>query len=252
MTLITNEIHMLNSFNQTVLVFAADRRITKPDGSYETRKKLFEIPYLHGGISYFGLASLLRSGKEQYMSDWLRMFIMHHSGLHSLRYFAFELQDYLHKVIPSDVLGRNPSGFHICGYNSQGFPEFWYLSNIGGMLDFAYTSIQPRYDDPREEFLNRDAKVLGWDGSNPGSVENKGWVYRNGDIRGHAVAFKFLDEVLLNMLSFPDFKKPRKAEDLANWVRFKLKFVAQFYKEYGKKQIIGTPIDAFSLTNKMP
>lgn len=252
MTLITNEIQVLNGFYETVLVFAADRRITKPDGSYETRQKLFEIPYLRGGISYFGLAILLRGGKKEYMSDWLRMFIMHHSGLRTLRDFAFELRDYLHVVIPADVLSRNPSGFHICGYNSQGFPEFWYLSNIGGMQDFAYTNLKPRYDDPREDFLNRDAKVLGWDGTNPGSVENKGWVYRNGDVRGHVVAFQSLDEVLLNMVTFPDFKKPHNAEDLANWVRFKLTFVARFYKEYGKKQIIGTPIDAFSLTNKVP
>ena len=54
------------------------------------------------------------------------------------------------------------------------------------------------------------------------------------------------------MLSFPDFKRLQRSDDLADWVRFKLKFVAQFYKEYGKKQIIVTPIDAFALTNNMP
>jgi hypothetical protein len=45
MTLITNEIHMLDGFKRTVLVYAADRRITKPDGAYlSTQRKLFEIP----------------------------------------------------------------------------------------------------------------------------------------------------------------------------------------------------------------
>ena len=54
MTLITNEIHMLDGFKKTILVFAADRRISKLDGSFDSnRKKLFEIPYLNAGISYF-------------------------------------------------------------------------------------------------------------------------------------------------------------------------------------------------------
>ena len=252
MTLITNEIHILSGLDRSALVFAADRRLTKLDGSYAaTRRKLFKIPYLRAGISYFGLAVVPR-GKQQYMSDWLRVFITHHSGLSSLRDFTFELRDQLHNVIPPDVLGRNPSGFHICGYNSHGLPEFWYLSNIGGMSGFAYTGVQPRYGDPTEDFLARDAKKLGWDGTNPASVENKAWVYRNGDVRAHVAAFELLDKVLIEMLSFPDFKKLQRGDDLASWVRFKLKFVAQFYKEYGKKQIIGTPIDAFALTNNMP
>ncbi|MGB6694628.1 MAG: hypothetical protein WBE56_10620, partial [Terracidiphilus sp.] len=234
------------------LVFAADRRLTKLDGSYgDTRQKLFRIPHLNAGISYFGLAYVYPARRQQYMSEWLRAFITKSSAIRSLRDFAFELRNELERVIPSEVLGKHASGFHVCGYDNQGFPEFWYLSNIGGMSDFQYTNIKRRYADPTEDFLNRDAKNLGWNGKDPESVENKGWVYRNGDIRAHAVAFELLDQVLLGMLSFSDFRKLEKPEDLARWVRFKLKFVAQFYKEYGKKQIIGTPIDAFSLTNKM-
>lgn len=251
MTLITNEIHMLNGFNQTVLVFAADRRLTKLDGSYGgTQHKLFRIPYLNAGISYFGLATVSPAKKQQYMSEWLRTFITRNSGVRSLRDFAFKLREDLERVIPPNVLGKHASGFHICGYNNQGFPEFWYLSNIGGISDFEYTNIKQRYADPTEDFLNRDAKELGWNGKDPESVKNNGWVYRNGDIRAHVVAFGHLDQVLLGMLSFPDFRKPQEPEDLADWVRFKLRFVAQLYKKYGKKELIGTPIDAFSLTNK--
>lgn len=63
MTLITNEIHMLDGFKRTVLVFAADRRLTNLDGSYgSTQQKLFQIPYLEGGISYFGLATVFPGG----------------------------------------------------------------------------------------------------------------------------------------------------------------------------------------------
>ncbi len=244
---------MLDGFKRTVLVFAADRRLTNLDGSYgSTQQKLFQIPYLEGGISYFGLATVFPGGKAQHMADWLRNFINKHSGISSLRDCAFQLRDELHKVIPPDILGKHASGFHICGYNSQGIPEFWFLRNIGGMTEFAYTDTRPRYGEPTADFLERDAKTLGWDGSSLTSVENKTWFYRNGDFRAHSVAFERLDRVLADMLSFPDFKRLEKPDDLADWVRFKLEFVARFYKKYAKKQIIGTPIDAFCLTKTLP
>jgi hypothetical protein len=250
MTLITNEIHMLDGFKKTVLIFAADRRLTYPDGSYgSTRPKLFPIPYLEGGVSYFGLALVFPKGKRRYLSDWLQEFINRHSTTKTLGDFGCELREELHTVIPADILERNASGFHICGYNSDGLPEFWYLSNIGGRDGVRYTNLQPRYGDPSPDFLGRDARSLGWDGTNPLSIGNKSYAYRNGDIRSHTVAFERLDQVLGDMLSFPDFKRPERPED---WVRFKFQFVADFYSKFAKQKIIGTPIDAFSLQKALP
>jgi hypothetical protein len=71
-------------------------------------------------------------------------------------------------------------------------------------------------------------------------------VYRNGDFRAHVVAFERLDNVLTDMLSFPDFKNPNKPED---WVRFKVEFVAYLYKKFARRQIVGRPIDAFCLSS---
>jgi hypothetical protein len=253
MTLITNEIHMLDGFKRTALVFAADRRITKLDGSYlSTQQKLFTIPYLEGGVSYFGLAVLSTAGRMQYISHWLRKFISDRSDVKTLGDFANQLRNALHAYIPADVLGKHASGFHICGYNALGLPEFWYLSNIGGMSDFAYTDIRPQYAEPTSDFLERDAKTLGWDGVHLESVVNGGWIYRNGDFRAHAVAFGRLDEILIDMLSSPNFKQLKTSEDRVNWVRFKMKFVSLLYKNYAKKQIIGTPIDVFCLTKRLP
>jgi hypothetical protein len=250
MTLITNEIHMLNGFRKTILVFAADRRLTYPDGSYAgTRQKLFPIPYLEGGISYFGLALVFPKGKKQYLSDWLQDFINLHSAAKSLRDLSVELRDELHTVIPADILDKTASGFHVCGYNSDGLPEFWYLSNIGGRDGLRYTNLQPRYAEPSPEFLGRDARSLGWDGTDPLTIGNKSYVYRNGDTRSHAVAFERLDQTLVDMLSFPEFKTPERPED---WVRFKFEFVAYFYRKFAKQKIIGTPIDAFSLQKTLP
>lgn len=246
MTLITNEIHMVDGFSRILLIFAADRRLTNLDGSYGgTKQKLFRIPYLEGGVSYFGLATVFPNNRPRYLSDWLRDFITRHSSVRTLSDFAAELRTGLHEVIPENILSKHASGFHICGYNAQGLPEFWFLRNIGGMSGFNYTDLRSRYMEPTADFLDRDAKMLGWDGVNPKSIQNIVQVYRNGDFRAHAVAFGRLDEVLMEMRSFPDFKPPREPED---WVRFKFEFIAYFYRKFAKRKVIGTPIDAFCLT----
>src|SRR5271169_2819827 len=107
MTLITNEIHVLDGFRKTVLVFAADQRITMPDGSYRKGRKLFAIPYLEGGVSYFGLAEVFPSGCRQFLSQWLPAFITKNADAPSLRDFAFRLRDELNTIVPQEVLRQN-------------------------------------------------------------------------------------------------------------------------------------------------
>lgn len=209
MSLITNEIHILDGFRRTILVCAADRRISKgSDLSFDScRRKLFSIPHLNAYISYFGLAQVFPHGRSQYLSDWLPAFILKNVAVKNLHDFCFRLRQELNKVVPAHILRANASGFHVCGYNSDGFPEFWYLSNIGGMDQFRYTNLQTRYADPTPDFLERDARKLGWDGKNPGSVRNVTWIYRNGDIRAHVAAWEKLDQMFVELLGFQDFKK---------------------------------------------
>lgn len=72
MTLILNEIHVQNGLNETLLVAAADRRVSNPDGSYNSlQRKLFTVPYRNATISYFGIAEVFPSGKREYLSEWL-------------------------------------------------------------------------------------------------------------------------------------------------------------------------------------
>lgn len=249
MTLITNEIHILDGFKKTVLVLAADRRISKRDGSFDSmRRKLFEIPYLDAYVSYFGLAKV----RAQYLSDWLPAFIRKNSDARCLKDFSFRLRDELNKVVPASVLRANASGFHICGYNAAGFPEFWYLTNIGGMDQFRYTDLQPQYALPSSDFLERDARKLDWDGLDPKSVRNGIWIYRNGDFRAHVAAWEKLNRMLGELLAFPDFWPLRTPEDLAKWVKFKLEVIAHFYRKFAAHQIIGRPIDVFSLSKQLP
>jgi len=252
MTLITNEIHMLDGFKKTVLVFAADQRISKLNGAFDSlRKKLFKIPYLSAGISYFGLAQVFPNGRRQYLSDWLPVFIRKNSGAQNLGDFSSTLRDELHKIVPSSVLGANASGFHIGGYNAQGIPEFWFLTNIGGMDDFRYKDLAPRYSDPSSDFLRRDAVKLGWDGTNPASVASVIQIYRNGDFRAHVAAWEKLDGMLAQLLGFPDFRKPKTPDDLGKWVKFKLEVIAYFYKNFADREIISRPIDVFCLSRQL-
>jgi hypothetical protein len=47
--------------------------------------------------------------------------------------FARALQGELDTAIPKALKLANASGFHICGFNSAGLPELWFVRNIGSM-----------------------------------------------------------------------------------------------------------------------
>jgi hypothetical protein len=255
MTLIANEIHMYDGFEKTRMIFAADRRLSNLDGSFHAvdKPKLLQIPYLNGAISYFGLATVYPGGRNaQYLADWLATFIQRNSGLNTFVDFTAQLRDALHQVIPRNILGAHASGFHIAGYNREGIPEFWYLSNIGGMDQFAYTNIHDQYGQPSPDFLGRDALTLGWDGKDKRSIRNSIQIYRNGDIRAHVSAWEKLDQVLVDMVSHRDFNPIRTSADLKKWVRFKFRFIAALYKNFARQSIIGTPIDVICLSHNTP
>src|SRR5690349_3775056 len=112
MTLVLNEIHMLDGLNDTVLIAAADRRISAHGKYYGTAPKAFRIPYLNGALLYFGLAVFKdHSGKLKHLSDWLPAFIRNHSSTPDLRSFCSALQQELERFIPALVLGAEVSGF---------------------------------------------------------------------------------------------------------------------------------------------
>lgn len=116
MTLVLNEIHLIEGLKRTFLIAAADRRLTKPDGSrHDAHPKLFEIPYLNGAISYFGLAEFTKAGKSVRMWDVLPAFVRSHATLPDLGTFSAALRDELERAIPKSLLKENPLGFHICG-----------------------------------------------------------------------------------------------------------------------------------------
>lgn len=251
MTLIVNEIHLLDGLQDTMLVAAADRRVSKRDGSYHsTRRKLFSIPYLRGTISYFGLAAVYPRGRESYLSDWLPSFINRHASASNLQVFSESLWQELNTIVPARVLRNSPSGFHIMGYTANGYPDFWFLSNIGGLEQFRYVDLRSEYAPPSSHFLGRDAQSeWGWDGVSPKLAKNGIHTYRNGDFKAHAVAWDLLDGIYLRLLQFPDFRPPRTPAEYAEYIKVKFEVISYIYSKLADKKIIARPIDVLVLTS---
>jgi len=248
MTLVLNEIYSLDGFRDTMMIAAADRRISLNGTYHSTRKKIFKIEYLNGAVSYFGLASVYSEHKEIPLSDWLPGFIRRTVDATDLGTFATRLRNELCRIMPKDRLRKHPSGFHICGYQENGLPDFWFLSNIGPMRGFNYTC-KDHYAVPSSQFLQKDAIAnFGWDGSNPGSAKsNIIQIYRNGDFRMHVAAWEKLDSIFKELQNFPDFNRPQSPEQYGDYIKFKFEVIAYFYKKWAKKEVIARPIDVFVL-----
>jgi len=249
MTLVLNEIHIINGLENTYMIAAADRRITYPDGRHKNWKKIFNIPYLHGAISYYGLAEFLPKGKKinWNFTNWLPTFISNNAKVDSVECFALNLRDELNKIVPPTYLKDNPSGFHICGYDNRGYPEFWSLTNIGKFSDYKYSNLKKAYQPPANELQGGYLQGIGWNGTDPLSVENKIVTYRNGDIRAHGVVFKKLDEIYNYLSQFGNFKKIEDLEQYKDFIKYKFKILAYIYKKMAKQKIIGGDIDVLLL-----
>lgn len=251
MTLILNEIHIQNGLSDTFQIAAADRRITRENKIEPPRKKLFPIKHINSAVSYFGLAAFRKKGKEIYMSDWLPDFIKKSGQESSLELFANALREALNNEIPKSYRRKYHSGFHLCGYKNDGLPEFWYFSNISGMDGPYYKSPVENYAKPTADFLERDAiEKFKWDKINPKSAKNGIQIYRNGDIRTHAIVSEMVDNTMNEILKLPDFNRPKDIKEYAEYVKFKFEYISYIYKKWAQQKIIAKPIDTLILTKK--
>jgi len=257
MTLLVTEIHVGSTIKDSIVFFGADRRISLlPQGGkknvfFRLSKKIFTIPYLNAGIGFFGLAEVRQlKGKQiisaQRMSDWLSRFVTKSYHLGSLCDFANALTSELTRVIPSQDKRKYPSGFHLAGFNAQGFPEFWFVRNIEGMDDYAYQGFNDQYV-VTEEFLTKQARDGGFDGVNEAVQATFRAIYRNGDYRGHVASWNKADEIMRFLSRFPDFKSIRSIEQYEDYIKFKIRLIASIYKKYCSQSIIGTPVDTLHI-----
>jgi len=247
MTLVLNEIHLVEGLRKTVLIAAADRRITKGNGDYHrTAPKLFEIPYLNGAVAYFGLAEFRVGTRTRGLWDLIPDFIRKNTDAANLEMFSLRLRSWLHSVIPASVLASTASGFHICGYGHTALPDHFFLPNFRAMNGFVPAQIAPTYKTPGSHFLGRDARRLGWDGSDPLSIKGPGVSYRNGDFRVHALTADLIDRMFLALRALPDFKAPQTPKDYKTYIRFKFRLISALHKQWIHKHRVGDDVDVLA------
>jgi hypothetical protein len=231
MTLLATEFHPRP--DGTLIVFAADRRITMGNDPVRDQKKIFPVPIISAGIGFFGLAEVPAQAGNQTMADWLQDFLYTVQPGEALEALANRLVVALNCAVPAEWLNER-SGFHLAGFGANGQPEFWFVRNVD---DDGEPTLN-RYE-AREEFQRRDAPNL-----SHGGIQ----IYRNGDIRPHVAAWERLDEAFGALLEQPDFKPITTAAEYLGWVRFKMETISTFYRQYCSVSIIGEPIDAFAFT----
>ena len=245
MTLLVNEIHIRGDLHHCLILFAADRRITLPGKAPpKFMKKVMEITHLNAGIGYYGLAEI---SSNVYLAGWLPNFINNASGTKSLQEFCTKLCDELNQKVNKTWLSKQPSGFHICGYNADGFPELWHICNHG-MQRYIYKDFSQQYE-LSEDFLRRDAVAQGFDGTNPAVSQPFIQYYINGDVRAFHSVWRRLDEFLGEMFTYGDFKRPRQSNEYIEVVKWKMKVIASFYQQFAMQPIIGGSIDAFTIVH---
>src|SRR5216117_1877711 len=119
---------LVTEFHSDRIVFSADRAITdiatgkRLDKQGGSQKKIHEIPWLNGGIGFYGLAQV---GITTRMTDWISRFLARRTDTSSLRELAEALASALKVVIPTQHRAHI-LGFHIAGYNPDGNPELWH------------------------------------------------------------------------------------------------------------------------------
>ncbi|MFO0507955.1 MAG: hypothetical protein ACK5YS_03700 [bacterium] len=261
MTLLTNEIRLIDGFTETLIISTADRRLTYPKENnrkkkYESGKKLFKIEHLNATVSYWGNCVLINEkGNQEFYFSWLPNFIRKSYHIDNLMEFARKLKAELNIRVPAQTLREYASGFHLAGYTKKGEPEFIHFSNCNwNSSKVIYENILYAYKEPYADFLEEHAKQFGWDGHNASSVKakNESMTYRNGDIKIHEAAWGKLDEVFRTVFSFSDFKtiSTKKTDDLEQLVRLKLKFIGDIYNRYAYTNWVGGPFDVIILKRR--
>lgn len=231
MTLLTTEIHRL--LDRDIVVFAADRRISRGKTPAGERQKIFHYPQHRLGVGYFGLAEVPGLTSVQPMAEWLQDFFYAVRTGQSITSIADQLTEALNSAVPSECRSAEHSGMHLAGITGDDRAEFWFIRNFddnGNLFRGPY--------EAREDFRCRDALVL------PTSATA---IYRNGDVRAHVVAWSEIDQSLGHLLGQESFRHLSTTADYVDWVKFKMETIARFYERWSTESIIGLPVDCFAV-----
>jgi hypothetical protein len=233
MTLMTTEIHPTGT-GKHIIVFAADRKIVASDGSERpAQEKVVRLtPYI--GVGFAGLSELLMEAGVTRLSDWFKDIAPSIEPTESLEALACRLTTELNRLVPTERHRMEPSAIHLSGLDSEGRAQFWFIRNIDDEK-----RLTKRGYECREDFQARDEPNLA-----PGAAQ----IYRNGDLYVHAALWVPMDEALGGLLGTEDFARLESPEQYVDWVRFKMKTIANFYECFAHAPTIGGEIDAFCIT----
>jgi len=243
MTLIVNEIHYDPSdARNSRIISAADRRISVRGSAAGEARKLFLVERLNLTVSYFGLASTrARKAFEQLAGEFIAS-----DTSKSIADFAHALRNHLNREIDGDWLEKQPSGWHVCGFNEKGVPEMWFIRNIGGMHGLTYTNFQNQYMPATEELSS--VHLTGILDESTGRFTQPFWFsFQNGDLRPFRPAWGLLDAFLVAMDAMGLTNAPKVALDHENRIKWKMSTLGLFFDNISFEKVIGGRIDVETL-----
>ena len=190
-------------------------------------KKLQKISYLNAGVSFWGLASLPRTGAPTEL--WLEDFIKRHNNLSSLDEFAQALTKESQTVVGQL---QQPLGFHLAGYIAHGdqlLPTFYHIRNVDGNFvnDYQFHDFIIGQDYP------------------PAPIGNDRHLTRNGEYGLYAIMSR-LSELALQAAKGLNITVPYPSLEgrmgyLAAWI----KFVSALYESSQQQVTISSNVSTF-------
>src|SRR5207245_7023860 len=142
---------------------------------------------------------------------FLHSFVNNHHSAASLSDLAHNLAESLNRFVPPTLQRNDRSGIHLAGITSKaGVPEFWFVRNVDDNGDPTLG----RYE-AREDYLRRDARANGFDGTDAKTLPSVSRLYRNGDIVSHVAAWESLDDSLGKLLNISQFHPIRTPDKYA-------------------------------------
>ena len=159
------------------IVMAADSAYTSATtGNVRYGEKLFLVPYLSAGLSFWG------TGLPKRPEEWISEFIHNNQSSPNLADLGIRLQDSLRQVIlplPQGVR-RSTLGFHLAGLTTASVPIVFHVHNgESTVLTARGQHVDPRLVNCNDDLPESLAKsvVLG---------RGQGFILRNGDFLPYA------------------------------------------------------------------
>jgi len=219
---------VLTEITKVGIAMAADSAITKIQGNKiievdeQGWQKLLRIPKINAGISYWGMIGAVT---RQQFDNWLQDKIAsdQYNDLYS---FANYLVSELNKACKNVPLkDRHDVGIHLAGYSAWSDkvirPTFLHIHNGHGRIlmnpkydhNKILISINPVWDsDSRKlfeihnDFPNPDISLIG----NLNTLNNTGWITRNGDFFLYAVLQEYINKAIYFINLSQNIKIPKK------------------------------------------